>query len=263
MSTLESGTPMPADPVIRIHGLRLGYGSRPVIEAVDLRIIAGEFWFLLGQNGTGKSTLLSALLGLLRPQAGTIIRHPEFASRERIGFVPQRCGMNPNLPTTVREFVRLGLAGLRIDRKGRADRMAWALEKVGLQGHETENYWSLSGGQRQRVVVARALARRPSLLIMDEPTAGLDPAAETTLLGDIAGLNRHEGLTVICVSHDLATAARYASNVALFHGGHVQAGPAREVLTAENIARVYGVGLDVHWRNDRPTAADDRPGTLS
>jgi len=262
-----TGTPSPfgatAEAVIDIRGLRLGYGSTTVLEDVDLRIGAGEFWFFLGQNGTGKSTLLNALMGLLRPRRGEIIGHRAHAGREHIGFVPQRCGMNPHLPTTVREFVGLGLAGLRTDRNGRTERLTGALEKVGLKGREKADYWSLSGGQRQRVVVARALARQPGVLIMDEPTAGLDPSAETSLLGDIAGLNRKEGLTVICVSHDLATAARYASHVALFHGGRVQGGPARDILNGQNIARVYGVGLDVHWSNGRLSGTAGGPGDPS
>lgn len=240
--------------VIQVHGLRLGYGAHTVIEAVDLRVQAGEFWFLLGQNGTGKTTLLKALLGLLLPQAGEIHMHPTLARRDRIGFVPQRCDLNASLPTTVREFVLLGLVGLRTRRKDRAERLAWSLEKVGLEGMAKKGYWSLSEGQRQRALVARALARRPAVLVMDEPTIGLDPAAETTLFEYLSAVNQDDRLTILCVSHDLATAARQGSHVALFHKAHVQAGPAREILTPTNLQRIYGVGLDVQWQTDNATS---------
>lgn len=220
-----------------------------MLDQVQLRIYCRDFWFLLGQNGTGKTTFVRALLGLLRPLAGNIQLHSVQARRDRLGFVPQRPELAPGLPTTVREFVQLGMVGISASRHDRAERLAWALEHLGLQGTEKHDYWSLSGGLRQRALVARALVRRPALLVMDEPTAGLDPAAETALLSCLARLNREENLTLVCVSHDLATAARYASHVALFNGGTVHAGPAKEVLTRDNLAQVYGVGLSVDWNS--------------
>ncbi len=222
---MTDGTEEASQALVQAQALRLGYGTRTVLDRVDLRICCGDFWFLLGQNGTGKTTLLRALLGLLRPLAGEIHLHPVHARRDRLGFVPQRPELAPGLPTTVREFVQLGLVGMATTRHDRAERLAWALEHVGLQGMERHDYWSLSGGQRQRALVARALARRPALLVMDEPTAGLDPAAEESLLSYLARLNREQSLTVVCVSHDLATAARYASHVALFNQGSVHTGP--------------------------------------
>ncbi len=239
----------PSQPLVQAQALSLGYGPRTVLDRVELRIRCGDFWFLLGQNGTGKTTLLRALLGLLRPLAGTIQSHLVQARRDRVGFVPQRPQLSPGLPTTVREFVQLGLVGIAVSRHDRAERLGWALEHVGLQGMERHDYWSLSGGQRQRALVARALVRRPAFMVMDEPTAGLDPAAETSLLTCLERLNREQSLTVVCVSHDLAIAARYASHVALFSGGSVHAGPARDVLTPDNLAQVYGVGLSVDWNS--------------
>jgi ABC-type Mn2+/Zn2+ transport system ATPase subunit len=169
------------------------------------------------------------------------------APRERIGFVPQRCDLNPTLPTTVREFVLLGLVGLRVHRRDERERLAWALAKVGLAAMARRNYWALSGGQRQRALVARTLIRRPSLLILDEATTGLDVPTTEEFLHTIAELNRADGLTILFVTHDLTLATRRATHVALFAGGRVTAGPGRDVLNPENLQRAYGVPVEVGW----------------
>src|SRR5512139_2311804 len=143
--------------ILQSTGLTLGYGRRTILRDVNLQVHPGELWFFLGPNGHGKSTFLHAVLGLLQPKAGRLWLHPERARRDRVGFVPQRCDLNPSLPTTVQEFVLLGLVGLRAPAEDRSQRLVWALEKVGLGGLGTRDYWSLSGGQRQRALVARAL----------------------------------------------------------------------------------------------------------
>lgn len=233
------------DVVLRARGLDAGYRGKTVLTGVDLEIHAGDFWFLLGKNGSGKTTLLRALLGLRRPLAGTLVC-AALDDREHLGFVPQRCELNPSLPTTVREFVGFGLVATRVPAADRAERLRWALARAGLEGMERRSYWSLSGGQRQRALVARALVRRPSLLVLDEPTEGLDPVTEDAILGTLAQLNERSGTTVLFVSHKLVTAARYASHVALFGDGRVHGGPRDAVLVPEQIERVYGapIGLD-------------------
>jgi ABC-type Mn2+/Zn2+ transport system ATPase subunit len=231
--------------IVRTAGVRLGYGRRVVLTQVDFQMRPGEFWFFLGPNGEGKTTLLRAILGMVRPQAGQLWIHPELGQRERIGFVPQRCDINPTLPTTVREFVLLGLVGIYTDRREAAVRLGWALERVGLGGLEGKDYWSLSGGQRQRALVARALVRRPSVLILDEPTNGLDLAAEDAVLRFLAGLNRKEQQTLLFVTHNLAIAARYATHIALFHAGEVMSGPRQDVLNRQTLERIYGVAVEI------------------
>jgi ABC-type Mn2+/Zn2+ transport system ATPase subunit len=160
--------------------------------------------------------------------------------------VPQRCDLNPSLPTTVREFVTLGLVGIPGARKAARERLVWALERSGLAGLVDRSYWSLSGGQRQRALLARALIRRPALFIVDEPTNGLDPPSQELLMKALADLNRAERLTILFVTHDLPLAARYASHVALFVDGTVHAGPAGAVLTPERLRRAYGLPIDLH-----------------
>ena len=200
------------------------YGKRTVLKNVNLRVRVGEFWFFLGPNGVGKTTLLKALLGILQTQQGRIFLNPQYASRELIGFVPQRCDLNPTLSTTVSEFVLLGLAGLRTHREERPERLSWALKRMNLADLKEKDYWSLSGGQRQRALVARALIRRPKLLIADEPTKDLDLTATRALMDSLNDLNRNERLTVLFVTHDLTLAAKYCTHTALFLPGRVQTG---------------------------------------
>jgi len=231
--------------LLKTEGLRLGYGRLPVLEDVNLEVKPGEFWFFLGPNGAGKTTLLKAFLAEIRPQQGRILTDPGLYRRDNLGFVPQRCDLNPTLSTTVREFVWLGLVGLRANRQERESRLAWALDKVGLRGMSSRNYWSLSGGQRQRALVARALVRRPRILFLDEPTKGLDLAAEEAVMQSLTVLNREELFTVLFVTHDLTLAARYASHVALFHNGKVQSGPIADVLTPDRLQFTYGIPVSV------------------
>ena len=233
--------------LLKAAGLSLAYGSRTILEGVDLAVRSGEFWFLLGVNGTGKSTLLRAILGLLRPRRGALWRDPERAEKKSIGFVPQRCDLNPALPTTVREFISMGFVGIQAEKKEETERMKWALARVGLEGKGDWSYWSLSGGQRQRTLLARALVRRPRLLILDEPTNGLDLPAEDAFLQFLADLNREEKMALLFVTHHLTLAARYATHIALLHHGRAQTGPAREILIPENLVQAYGVEAKVSW----------------
>jgi ABC-type Mn2+/Zn2+ transport system ATPase subunit len=232
---------MNQDPLLlRAQALTLGYGDHVVLREVDFHVHPGEFWFFLGQNGGGKSTLLQAVLGLLPPQGGTLWLHPELGSRERTGFVPQRCELNRTLPIIVREFVELGLVGLRVGKTERTQRLAWALEKMGLLGLESKSYWSLSGGQRQRALVARALIRRPALLVLDEPTNNLDAPTEDALLRLLAAINTAERQTILFVTHNVELVKRYATHVGLLYSGHLLAGPQEDILTPENLVKIYG-----------------------
>jgi ABC-type Mn2+/Zn2+ transport system ATPase subunit len=231
--------------MVKAARLRLGYGRRRILEDVDLEMRSGDLWFLVGPNGSGKTTLVRAILREIRPSAGELLLDPELARKERIGYVPQHCELHPTLPTTVREFVSLGLAGMRAGRAEREEAVASALRKVALDGHEKRSYWALSGGQRQRALVARALARRPEFLIADEPTAGLDLAATESLIHALVALNQSEGLTVLFVTHDLELAFRHASHVALCNRGRLVSGPAAAVLTAENLESAFAVSVKV------------------
>jgi ABC-type Mn2+/Zn2+ transport system ATPase subunit len=209
------------DLLVRAQHLDLAYGAVEVLRDASLEVRRGDFWFLLGGNGSGKTTFLRALLGIVPPRAGDLWLSPALRGRAGIGFVPQHCAINPSLPTTVREFVSLGLVGLPVARAERRARLDAALERVGLAPLVDRDYWSLSGGQRQRALVARGLIREPELLILDEPMNHLDPDAEEALLQDLLGLHRARRLALLLVTHDVAMAERHATHVATFAHGRV------------------------------------------
>lgn len=240
MTVAETSRGWPPPTVVRAAGLALGYPGHEVLRNVSLEIRRGEFWFLLGPNGTGKTTFLRALLGLLPIRRGRLELHPNGVGNTAIGFVPQRCDLNPSLPTTVEEFVSLGCVGLRLTRAEKSRRLQSALRAVELEGFRSTNYWSLSGGQQQRCRIARALVRESPVLLLDEPTTGLDPRSEAALLALLKEQNQLEGRTILLVTHDLRLARRYATHVALFYGGQATAGPAAQVLTAERLGEVFG-----------------------
>ena len=228
-------------PILEARALALGYGRRVVVRDATLSVHAGEYWFLLGPNGTGKTTLLRTLLGALPPLGGTLVRGAD-AGAGQVGFVPQHSRLTPILPTTVGEVVRLGLVGLDVARTEKDARIAEALALVGLDGMAADDYWALSGGQQQRTLVGRALARRPRMLVLDEPMSGLDLVAEDRLLPLLAEWNL-DGLTILYVTHQIALARRYASHVGLFARGSVITGERAAVLTPANLEATYGVAV--------------------
>ena len=233
------------DPIIEVDEATFAYGRNIILESVEMQIHESEFWCFIGPNGEGKTTLIKALLGALRPKRGFIRLRPDFARRTRIGFVPQNCDLNPTVPTTIKSFVVQGTAGLPVAESKLKQRVLKSLEVMGIQHIRDRSIWKVSGGQRQRAMVARALVRDPLLMIVDEPTAGLDLAASSGLLKTITELNRQHGITVIFVTHDLQLAGHHASHVAVFKNRRVTCGPVSEALTGENLGNAFGVSTEV------------------
>lgn len=194
---------------VEMVGVRFGYGAVPILNGVDLTLQEGEFTVLAGANGTGKSTLLKVLVGLLRPDDGTVRVLQGSPSdpdvRRQVGYAPQGLRMAASLPVSVTEVVSAGLApskGLlhRLDRKDWT-RVTQAIEAVGLGDLSAECLFELSGGQQQRAILARALVGRPKLLLLDEPTTGIDQRLRPTLVRELRR-RADAGATVVAVSHD-------------------------------------------------------------
>ena len=221
-----SEAPVDAGPpiVLFARALALSYGSTKVLEGVDLDIRRGEFWALLGPNGAGKTTLVNAMLGVHAPSGGILKRHKEFGTASRIGFVPQAAALNRAMPTTVREFVGLGTVGLPDAATLRKTRVDQALDMLEMRPFARKDLWTLSSGQRQRALVARARVRDPYLLIMDEPTTGLDIRSERRLLQIVEDLRERHRITVVLVTHNLQIARSHATHAAIFHRGKVRNG---------------------------------------
>ncbi|MDM4720268.1 ATP-binding cassette domain-containing protein [Micromonospora sp. WMMA1363] len=214
----------------------VGYDARPVLRDVSLTVTAGEVVAVLGANGTGKSTLIRAVLGLVPLSSGsvTLFDRPlrRFRQWHRIGYVPQRLGAGGGVPATVREVVSAGRLARRgvLRPPGRADRAAVdaALASVGLADRAGDPVATLSGGQQQRALIARALAGEPELLVLDEPTAGVDAASQEAFAGALKDFVAHGG-TVLLVAHELGPLRPLISRAVVVHaGGIAHDGPVPE-----------------------------------
>ena len=232
---------------IEFDRVTLGYGRRAVLQDVDLDVPAGDFLGIVGPNGAGKTTLLKALLGTLRPIRGTIRRPDEGVV---FGYVPQRQAVDETFPLTVREMILMGrFARIGLVRRPGPDdhaRVAEAAEHVAIGDLLGRRYRTLSGGQKQRTLIARALAAEPTVLVLDEPTNGMDLPAENAIMQLVSRLHRDDRLTVIMVSHLLNVVASYVTRLAIVGGGRVDVGPVATMLTAEKLTALYGTAVRVH-----------------
>ncbi|MEN8007217.1 MAG: ABC transporter ATP-binding protein [Candidatus Krumholzibacteriota bacterium] len=227
---------------ITCRGLEFGYDGKPVLRNVNITIPVGDFVCVVGPNGSGKTTLLKIALGLLKPTAGSIEvlgQRPD-RSRGKIGYVPQHPRLDPLFPVSAMDVVLMGRLGRtrsfgawRSADRGQARR---ALDEVGLVDRAGHHFASLSGGQKQRVLIARALAGDPELLLLDEPTAGLDAHIEEGFYRLLQELN--ERLTIVLVSHDLGFVSGFVRSVVCV-GQDVVVHPTSEI-TGQVIADLYG-----------------------
>jgi ABC-type Mn2+/Zn2+ transport system ATPase subunit len=240
--------------LVRLSGVTFGYDRVPVLRDVDLTIEPGAFTGIVGPSGAGKTSLLRLLLGTSRPWSGRVERR----SGVTFGYVPQLETVNWNFPLTVAECVLMARSsGRRLPWASRAERreVDEVLDRLGIPGLGARHIRDLSGGQQQRMFIARALLRRPDLLVMDEPTSGVDVTTRHEILHLLDDLNR-EGLAVALTTHDLNGLAAHLPHLVCVNGRVVAAGPPAAVLTPTVLEETFGAKLEVLEHLGIPVVVD-------
>lgn len=256
---------MDGGPAIRLQGASARIGRRTIWSGVSMSMARGEFVALLGANGSGKSTLLKAVLGALPLAKGSIsvLGRPAGAANSSIGYLPQRRSFSEATRLRGTDVVRLGLDGDRwglplplawggplARRREARRRVAEVIEMVGATGYADRPIGELSGGEQQRLLIAQALARRPELLLLDEPLDSLDlpnQAAVAALVGEIC---REAGVAVLLVAHDVNPLLSYLDRVVYLAAGRAVEGAVDEVITGETLTRLYGLPVEVLRTSD-------------
>jgi zinc transport system ATP-binding protein len=240
-----------ADAVVALDGVTFGYTATPVVEDVTLGIDAGEYVAVVGPNGSGKSTLMQLMLGLLQPDAGTarLFGEPatEFDDGDRLGYVAQHASAAKSMPITVREVVKMGrFPHVGFGRLSAAD---WAvvddaIETVGMTAFRDRRVTQLSGGQRQRAFIARALASEADLLVLDEPTVGVDVESVADFYDLLSSLHA-DGITVLLIEHDLGAVTEHAERVVCLNREVYFDGPTDEFVESDALGRAFGTAASL------------------
>jgi zinc/manganese transport system ATP-binding protein len=275
-----SGTRMSSaeDPVLSLRDAGATVAGRTLWQGVTVSVGPGEFVCVLGPNGAGKSTLVKIVLGR-RPHDGEVLvlgSRPGVANHH-IGYLPQRRGFDASLHVRGVDIVRLGLDGHRWGvplplaarfsaRRRAADaRIAEVVDLVGATGYADRPIGTLSGGEQQRLLIAQALVRRPSLLLLDEPLDSLDLPNQGMVAALISRICRTEGVSVLMVAHDVNPILRYLDRVIYLARGGAAAGTPHEVITGDTLSRLYGTPIEVLRTADGRLvvvgAADDHTAT--
>ena len=240
--------------LVEVSHVSFGYGGAPVLKDVDCTIEAGQFTGIVGPSGSGKTSLLKVLLGTVTPQHGNVSRAP----RTAVSYVPQLETVNWNFPVTVAECVLMARSTRRLSpwasREERSD-VADVLDRLGISELANRHIRTLSGGQQQRMFIARALVRKPHLLLMDEPTSGVDVGTRHEVLHLLDDLNR-DGLAIVLTTHDLNGMASHLPHLIALQQRVVAAGPPSEVIVPEVLERVFGARMEVLMHLGMPVVVD-------
>ena len=242
------------DDLIRLERVSCRYGAEPVLVDVDLRIGEGQFIGVVGPSGSGKTTLLRVVMGAMSPSAGVATRRDGI----RVGYVPQVETVNWSFPVTVGECVLMArTTGRRLPWASRAERaeVTGVLERLGIGELADRHIRELSGGQQQRVFIARALLRRPELLLLDEPTSGVDARLRHEVLHLLDDLNA-AGVAILLTTHDLNGIAAHLPRLVCLNRSVISAGRPEEVLTEEVLERTYGASMQVLEHAGMPVVVD-------
>ena len=264
---IASGDATPTHPretAVQLHGAAVRLGGRTIFSDVDLEVRRGEFVAVLGPNGAGKSTLMRAILGLVALSEGSVevLGRPPAQSRSEIGYLPQRRSFDAETRIRGIDLVRLGLEGsrwglpvalsapARARRHTERGRIEEVIALVGADAYASRPIGELSGGEQQRLLIAQALVRRPSVLILDEPLDSLDLPNQATVAALVQRVCAVQGVAVLLVAHDVNPLLGYLDRVIYLAGGKALAGPVEEVITGPKLSRLYGAPIEVLRTSD-------------
>ncbi|PIR18718.1 MAG: ABC transporter [Elusimicrobia bacterium CG11_big_fil_rev_8_21_14_0_20_64_6] len=230
--------------LIRFKNAALGYGKTPILTKVDLDILPGTFWGILGHNGSGKTTILKTMLGLIPCLRGELAEHGGLFGKPRFGYVPQKERLDPLYPLSSRAVAAMGTYRKldllqRLRGAGRDGIVNRCLADCGATHLAERRLSDLSGGQKQRVLIARALAAEPEILVLDEPLAGIDITTQQALLKLLKDLREQRNLTVLMVSHRISAEKGLFTDVAWVDEGRVTTGPSEAMFASGKISEVF------------------------
>ncbi|MDI9475997.1 MAG: metal ABC transporter ATP-binding protein [Natronincolaceae bacterium] len=240
--------------LLDVKGVYFGYNKKYVLEDVNLTVFRGDFLGIVGPNGSAKSTLIKIILGILKPQRGTVVllNSPieRFNQWDRIGYISQRVrNFNPAFPATVEEIVGANLYSqmgvFKFFNKEHKTKIKEALDVVNMSDYQDHLIGNLSGGEQQKVFIARTLISNPEIIFMDEPLVGVDVQSQEQFYGLMEKLNKELGITLVMVSHDIGVITDKANRVACVGNRKVCVHPSTDFNKEEHIRDVYGEDLSI------------------
>ncbi|MFQ5950211.1 MAG: metal ABC transporter ATP-binding protein, partial [Nitrospiria bacterium] len=239
---------------IKLEDLVIGHRGRAVLpKKISLSVRKGEFWGIVGPNGAGKTTLIKTILGIIPPVKGRVDRVDGLT----FGYVPQRGTLDDIFPLTVLDVVLMGryaqIGPMRWVTRSDRESARHYLDRVGIVHLADRPFRTLSGGQKQRTLLARGLAAEPDILILDEPTDGMDLAGESGMMGLILDLQQESGLTILMITHILNLVANFAERLILIHReeNRFETGMTAELLDSQRLKEIYRLDVDVHTLHDQ------------
>jgi zinc/manganese transport system ATP-binding protein len=238
--------------MLAVDNVSVSFPGRQVLSGVSFALAAGEFCGLVGANGSGKTTVLRTILGFVKPQGGAV---RVGAGRGAIGYVPQKIMLDSYMPLRARDLVTLGLDGARIglplpsaERRRRVDEMLAAVDATAFAD---QRLGSLSGGQQQRALIAHALVRQPSLLLLDEPLANLDLRSTAEIVALLRRISAAHHIAVLLSAHDMNPLLSAMDRIVYLANGKAATGTVEDVVRTEVLSRLYGYHIDVVRVHDR------------
>jgi zinc/manganese transport system ATP-binding protein len=256
--------------VLAVDGVSVSLSGRQILDHVSFTVEAGQFTGLIGPNGAGKTTLLRVILGLHRPNRGSVavLGRPLARRNRSIGYVPQKVMLDPDMPMRARDLVALGLDGHRfgmpLPSRERGEAVREMLDAVDAAHFADARVGNLSGGEQQRVLIAHALISRPRLLLLDEPLANLDIRAGQEIISLLARIAGQQQIAVLLSAHEMNPLLPVMDRVVYMAGGRAASGPTDEVVRPDVLSKLYGHHVDVLHVHGRilvvagPAAGDEQ-----